>query len=217
LGLWSNETGTYDPNHLQLFKSPYKNAGGKEVKYKVLSKAVEKDCPVNSIVDPNTKSAELFFYRLRLTERTQKYEIIMRYVLQIYNGHDYGVKLEDVLNIFKDLTEVNNNIIGGSIQEKVWFALKNLTDNEYAIAGAMGNIDYESAGFNPSVIEGGTGEGIGLCQWSYGRKADLIAYAASQGKDWKDEDIQVKFLVAELSGGRIKWLCQKSMDSLQLL
>ena len=73
--------------------------------------------------------------------------------------------------------------------------------SEIATAGAMGNIWYESGGFKPEAIEGGTGEGIGLCQWSFGRKTALMNYAQSKGKDWKDEDIQVEFLIGELTKG----------------
>ena len=92
-------------------------------------------------------------------------------------------------------------IVGGSIQAKVWVALRKLGYSEEATAGAMGNIHYESGGFNPSAIEGGTGIGAGLCQWSFGRRTQLEAFARSKGKDWKDEDIQVEFLVGELTQG----------------
>lgn len=91
-------------------------------------------------------------------------------------------------------------IYGGSIQEKVWFALKNLGYSDIAVAGAMGNIDYESGGFNPSAVEGGSGSGIGLIQWSFGRRTQLERYAASKGISWQDEDTQVEFLIAEISG-----------------
>lgn len=55
-------------------------------------------------------------------------------------------------------------------------------------------------GFNPSIIEGGSGEGIGLIQWSFGRKTKLISYANSKGLTWQDEDTQIEFLIAEISG-----------------
>lgn len=91
-------------------------------------------------------------------------------------------------------------VYGGTIQEKVWFALKDLGYSDIAVAGAMGNIDYESAGFNPSAVEGGSGEGIGLIQWSFGRRTQLERYAASKGISWQDEDTQIEFLIAEISG-----------------
>lgn len=132
---------------------------------------------------------------------------LVRYLLYKASGNYYGVKTYDFSQYdaskFKD---VNSGIAGGTIQEKVWFALKDLGYSDIAAAGAMGNLDYESGGFNPAAIEGGTGWGIGICQWTNpnggttGRRQQLEDYAKSKGKDWKDEDTQVEFLIAELSG-----------------
>lgn len=100
---------------------------------------------------------------------------------------------------------------GGTIQEKVWWALKDMNFSDYAIAGAMGNIHYESGSFNPNAVEGGYAfdvAGIGLCQWTNyprnaedGRHTKLIEFAKSRGKEWNDEDIQVEYLVGELTVG----------------
>lgn len=100
-------------------------------------------------------------------------------------------------NSFSNVGSLN---FSGTIQQKVWFALKALNYTDEQVAGAMGNIDYESAGFSTLAVEG-NGEGIGLCQWSFGRKAQLISYASSKGLTWQDEDTQVEFLIAEISGG----------------
>lgn len=111
---------------------------------------------------------------------------------------------------------VPGQIVGSTIQEKVWYGLRGLGLGEYATAAAMGNIHYESTTFDPTKIEGNNPAneakgGIGICQWTNnvvdgrktdeGRCTDLKAYAAKKGKTWKDEDIQVEFLLAELSGG----------------
>ncbi len=108
-------------------------------------------------------------------------------------------------------SSITNPIYGGTIQEKVWFALKDLGLSDIAVAGAMGNIHHESGSFDPTRVEGGYDEfngGIGICQWTNyprdsgkGRNAQLRAYAASKGKTWQDEDTQVEFLVAELTNG----------------
>ena len=45
-----------------------------------------------------------------------------------------------------------------------------------------------------------TGKEYGLIQWSYGRKTQLINYATSKERDWKDIDIQIEFLLTELTG-----------------
>lgn len=102
-------------------------------------------------------------------------------------------------NSFSSVGSLN---FSGTIEQKVWFALKALNFTDEQVAGAMGNIDYESAGFSTLTVEG-NGEGIGLCQWSFGRKAELITYAASKTPPvtWQDEDTQVEFLVTEINGG----------------
>lgn len=119
----------------------------------------------------------------------------------------------DISNIFGyDITSVATSgittgsdgttvITGNSVTEKTWNALKSLGYSDYAVAGAMGNIHYESGGFNASAIEGGSGEGLGLCQWSFGRKTQLKNYATSLGKSATDENVQIQFLCAELTPG----------------
>lgn len=92
-------------------------------------------------------------------------------------------------------------IYGNSIEEKVWFALKNLGYSDIAVAGAMGNIHHESGGFNPAAVEKGVESGgIGLIQWTDSRRTQLEAYAISKEVSWTDVDTQIEFLVAEISG-----------------
>ncbi len=123
-----------------------------------------------------------------------------------WNGSDYDFSIYDS----NSFSSIDNGIYGGTIQEKVWFALKNLGNSDIAIAGAMGNIHFESVNFDPTYIEGGyteTNGGIGICQWtnknrgSEGRNTNLKKYASKNNKDWRDEDIQVNFLIAELNIG----------------
>lgn len=91
-------------------------------------------------------------------------------------------------------------IYGGTLQEKVWFALRSAGFSEYATAGVMGNIEAESS-FNAGTVEQGSGIGIGICQWSYGRRTQLELYAASKGVDWSDENTQIEFLLGEITQG----------------
>lgn len=92
---------------------------------------------------------------------------------------------------------------GNSIAEKTWNFLIGQGYSEYAVAGLMGNIHQESGGFNPAIVEnGGSGEGIGLCQWSWGRRNQLEAYAQAMGKDWSDVNLQLDFLLMELTGNK---------------
>lgn len=91
-------------------------------------------------------------------------------------------------------------IYGGTVEEKVWFSLRALGISEYAVAGVMGNIEGESS-FNPNCVEAETGEGIGLCQWSFGRKTQLQNYSSSKGVEWTDVNTQIEFLIGEISKG----------------
>lgn len=61
-----------------------------------------------------------------------------------------------------------------------------------SICAVMGNITAES-GFNPDIVEFGSGVGFGLCQWSYGRRTQLESYGTSLQH-------QCEFLWSELSG-----------------
>ncbi len=87
---------------------------------------------------------------------------------------------------------------GNTIQERVWNFLrdKGLT-NEQA-AGVMGNIQAES-GFDPNVIEKGSGVGYGIVQWSKGRRTALEAAAAKQGVPVSDLGFQLEYLYQELT------------------
>lgn len=89
---------------------------------------------------------------------------------------------------------------GGTPEEKVWWALIDAGYSKEATAGVMGNI-YAESGFNASIIEGGTGIGFGLCQWSFGRRTQLEAYAASKGVSPSDVDTQIEFLLGEITPG----------------
>lgn len=108
-----------------------------------------------------------------------------------------------------DLDSISDTIYGNTIQEKVWYGMTSLGFSEISTAAAMGNIHYESGSFNPEAIEGGYDEnngGIGICQWTNsgrgteGRNTQLKQYASSKGTTWKDENIQVEFLMHEITG-----------------
>lgn len=91
---------------------------------------------------------------------------------------------------------------GNTVAEKVWNFLIEQGYSEIAVAGLMGNIHQESGGFNPAIVEnGGSGEGIGLIQWSFGRRDKLESYAQARGKDWSDVELQLDYLLMELQGG----------------
>lgn len=137
---------------------------------------------------------------------------LTKYLLYAVTGEDtYGISDYDFSEFdTSGFTDIGGIITGGSIQEKVWNSLKALGYSDISVAGVMGNIHYESGSFNPSAVEGGYTEdtgGIGICQWTNnhrgttGRNAQLRAFAESRGLSWQDEDVQVEFLIGELTKG----------------
>lgn len=59
------------------------------------------------------------------------------------------------------------------------------------IAAIMGNM-YAESGINPGAIES-NGIGHGICQWSYGRYANLVTFATQREKLWNDLQTQLDF------------------------
>lgn len=65
----------------------------------------------------------------------------------------------------------------------------------------FGNL-YQESGLDPKKVEYGTKEGIGIVQWSFGRKQQLKDFCSSKGCDWTDLECQLQFLVKELKSGQ---------------
>lgn len=141
-------------------------------------------------------------------EKTAKFTDLTKYLLYKLTGESFGVTEFD-FSIYKPSSFSSlRGLRGNTPQEKVWVALRTQGFSEYATAGAMGNIEGES-GFEPDSVEDGytvENGGIGICQWTnyprdsgQGNNTNLRLYAESEGKDWSDIDIQVKFLVASLT------------------
>lgn len=199
LGLWSNKFGV----HIKGSKFVPQKEGGKLVEYKVPIR--DKEAPIKILKGGGMDWLCSFLANGDNVEGTQKIELLLRYLMKLYEKgitKDYSLLGFD-LSIFEteEFSLISSDVVGGNVQEKVWFSLRNMGFSEYAVAGAMGNIDYESGGFNPSSIEGGTGKGIGLCQWTGDRREGLEAYAIAKETTWQDVDTQVEFLMAELTKG----------------
>lgn len=140
------------------------------------------------------------FEILETNESTADMVDLIKFLLQQANGEDYGIEEYDFSEYDASLFSNVTNIYGDTVKEKVWFTLRAAGYSEYATAAVMGNIQYES-GFDTNKIEAGSGVGFGLCQWSYGRRNNLEAYAASKGESAGSIDIQIEFLLTELGIG----------------
>ena len=111
--------------------------------------------------------------------------------------------------------------------EKIWTHLKSFGLNDYGVAGLMGNL-YAESGLNPmnlqnsfektlgytdasytNAVDNGSysnfvrdSAGYGLAQWTYwSRKNALLAFCKAAGTSIGDLDMQLDFLMKELSEG----------------
>ncbi|MFE3444864.1 phage tail tip lysozyme [Nocardia sp. NPDC059180] len=66
-------------------------------------------------------------------------------------------------------------------------------------AGIIGNMQVEAPGLNTGAYNPKEGA-YGLCQWLGGRRENLNAFAAAQGKPVSDWETQVDFMMHELGG-----------------
>ena len=110
-------------------------------------------------------------------------------------------------NIYNKLMAEINNTYGvcgllGNIQSESNFKSTNM-QNSYEARLGMNDTTYTQAVDNGSYTDFAIDRvGYGLCQWtSSGRKAGLLAYAKEHSKSIGDEDMQVDYLLHELSTG----------------
>ena len=142
--------------------------------------------------------AEMFFKTLQQSSITEKWEPIMRYIFYVYTGKDYGITDFDT-GIFSTGLNSVLGIYGATVEEKVWFALKDAGYSEIVIAGIMGNI-YQESHFKADIVNSSSGA-TGICQWLGGRLEGLQKYAASKGVPVTDVDTQIEFLLTEINKG----------------
>lgn len=113
-------------------------------------------------------------------------------------------------------------------EKRIWDFLLSQIGNEYGVAGLMGNL-YAESGLNPKnlqntynkklnisdeeytmLVDGGNypdfitdKAGYGLAQWTYyTRKQNLLNYAKQKGTSIGNLDLQLEFLLQELTGYR---------------
>lgn len=101
------------------------------------------------------------------------------------------------VDVKKDNTASESKKENRTRENIVWDYLKSAGYTDIQTAAIIGNL-YQESGLNPERVEYKTKEGIGLVQWSFGRKQKLIDYASSKGVEWTDLNAQLEFLVKEL-------------------
>lgn len=93
------------------------------------------------------------------------------------------------------------DITGDNVKDTYAFLMSSpLSFTSMQTAGIVGNLLWESGlDYKAEQKQGGNAKGI--AQWEGGRFDNLVAYAASQGKEWNsDLQVQLEFLRKELLG-----------------
>lgn len=205
-------------NDYKVGQNKYRKERIYEVKEKEIVEKTDKDSKEENFVTYLVKSKKAldelkitddwFYEMLDKNEKTEGMIERTKYLMFKATGKDYGVKEISFFEYDPNKFSTVSGLTGGSIQEKVWWALKDVGFSDLQIAAAMGNIQHESY-FNCEQVELGYNEnngGIGLCQWTNinrgpeGNNKYLKDYANSRNTSWKDEDTQVEFLVTYLTG-----------------
>lgn len=127
----------------------------------------------------------------------------------------------------------SSSLVGASNEEKIWNFLLKEINNEFGVAGLMGNLKAESS-FNPKNLQNSyekklnyTDEtytlavdsgilsreafskdsaGYGLAQWTYwSRKQGLYDYIKGQNRSIGDLQGQLEYLIKEIKGYKTVW------------
>lgn len=98
----------------------------------------------------------------------------------------------------EEITPVPDN---RTTEEIIWDFLIGSGYSKIQTAAVIGNL-YQESGLNSSRIEMKTKEGIGIAQWSFGRKQQLKDYCAGKGVEWTDLNSQLEFLVKEMNSNQ---------------
>ena len=139
---------------------------------------------------------------------------------KVYNSK--GEQVYPEVKVKPDASKINTSAID---EKKMWDYFLKSGMNEYGVAGVMGNL-YAESGLRPAnlqnsyekslgmtdaeytvAVDAGTytnfvkdSAGYGLAQWTYwSLKQDMLAYHQKKGKSIGDGDVQMEFLVYQLS------------------
>lgn len=89
----------------------------------------------------------------------------------------------------------SGNISNTTVAQQIWTFFKSKGWTDYACAAIIGNFEAE-CGLKPNLQETG-GTGIGLGQWSFGRRDKFLQWLHSNGKDIKDITAQCEYILVE--------------------
>ncbi len=144
----------------------------------------------------------------------------------MWSGNTYRGKYQEPKekeNSFSNMIGISYNNDGGPVSlpkpkpkmpdtpaleaDQLYKMLKSRGFTDAAARGIMGNF-YAESKLDPDakqILDGGkTGKGRGLAQWEKGGRFDtdplnLVDFAAEQEKSWRDPEVQLDFMLAEMN------------------
>lgn len=115
--------------------------------------------------------------------------------------NDHSLSTHDVYESIKILedTMTSGEILSHiSVRERLWIDMIEHGYSEIAAAGILGNIGWESGGYNVGQLQIG-GSGIGLCQWTgETRQQGLYDMADKMELSWDTYEVQVAYIFEEI-------------------
>ena len=192
----------YNDNKVVLMGQDFSNTSKKNSPFGpnshyVVATGISPDGKYIYINDPESNKANIAYPAASVLNATQ-----MGIAANAASGSGLVPKYRRILKMY--------NARGSEeIEKAVWNGLRSAGYNEIATAAAMGNIKHES-GFDPSLVEKGSGVGYGLVQWSYGRRTAYENYAKSKGKPASDINTQIEYLLKELDANSGVWMTASS-------
>lgn len=104
-------------------------------------------------------------------------------------------------------------LTGGSHAEMIFNYLMEQGFSKAASSAVVANL-YAEGGQTPdgdinihSTEAGGAGEGVGMVQWSFGRKTAFLQYCEERGQPWPDTglDVQIDYMLKEFFSNQWIW------------
>ena len=89
----------------------------------------------------------------------------------------------------------SGNISDTSVAKQIWDFFKSEGWSDYACSAVIGNFEAE-CGLRPNLSETG-GTGIGLGQWSFGRRTKFLNWLHKNGRNIEDINAQSEYILVE--------------------
>lgn len=118
---------------------------------------------------------------------------------EAFNNSDFAAVFKGAV-----ITSGKGNMVGNSVMEIIWNYFTSAGYSEIFVAGMMGNM-YQESSFNPASTnyhEDGSIASVGLIQWdvSGGRYQKFMEFAALNGMEWTEVQVQIMFIEHEFTG-----------------